>query len=58
MIITLDKGQGNGGLKQIKVEGVREEEKKVIVRRKIVSSKWKTWNYGNFSRDWNKNYSV
>jgi len=58
MIITLDKGQGNGGLKQIKVEGVREEERKVIVRHKIVSSKWKTWNYGNFSRDWNKNYSV
>jgi hypothetical protein len=58
MIITLDKGQGNGGLKQIKVEGVREKEKEVIVRRKIVSSKWKTWNYGNFSRDWNMNYSV
>jgi hypothetical protein len=53
-----DKGQGNGGLKQIKVEGVREKEKEVIVRRKIVSSKWKTWNYGNFSRDWNMNYSV
>ena len=58
MIITLDKGQGNGGLKKIKVEGAREKEKEVIVRHKIVSSKWKTWNYGNFSRDWNKNYSV
>ena len=58
MIITLDKGQGNGGLKKIKVEGAREKEKEVIVRHKIVSSKWKTWNYGNFSRDQNKNYSV
>jgi hypothetical protein len=58
MIITLDKEQGNGGLKQIKVEGGREKEEEVIVRHKIVSSKWKTWNYDNFSRDWNKNYSV
>jgi len=48
MIITLDKGQGNSGLKQIKVEGGREKEKEVIVRHKIVSSKWKTWNYDNF----------
>ena len=55
MIITLDKGQGNGDLKQIKVESGREKEKEVIVRHKIVSSKWKAWNYDNFSRDWNKN---
>ena len=58
MVITLDKGQGNGGVKKIKVEGEREKEKEVIVRHEIVSSKWKTWNYDNFSRDWNKNYSV
>ena len=48
MIITLDKGQGNGGLKQIKVEGVREKEKEGIVHHKMVSSKWKKWNYGDF----------
>jgi hypothetical protein len=48
MIITLDKGQENGGLKQIKVEGVREKEKEVTVRHKIVSSKWRKWNYGDF----------
>ena len=58
MIITLDKGQGNGDLKQIKVEGGREKEKQVIVRHKIASPKWKKWNYGDFSRDWNKNYSL
>ncbi len=58
MIITLDKGQGKGGLKVIKVEGGREGEKEVIVRHDIVSSRWKTWNYGNFSRHWNKKYSV
>ena len=57
MVMTY-KGQGNGGLKKIKVEGGREKEKEVIVRHEIVSSKWKTWNHDNFSRDWNKNYSV
>ena len=56
MVMTY-KGQGKGGLKEIKVEGGREKEKEVIVRHKIVSSKWKTWNHDNFSRDWNKNYS-
>ena len=58
MVIALDKGQTKGGVKVIKAEGGREEEKEVIVRREIVSSKWKTWNRYNFSRDWNKNYSV
>jgi hypothetical protein len=58
MVITLDKEQGKGGLKVIKVEGVREKEKEVIVRREIVSSKWKRWNHDNFSHGWNKNYSV
>jgi hypothetical protein len=58
MRMTLDKGQGNGDVKVIKVEGEREKEKKVIVRRDIVSSKWKRWNHDNFSHDWNKKYSV
>jgi hypothetical protein len=58
MGIALDKGQGKGGVKEIKVEGEREKEKEVIVRHEMVSSKWKKWNHDNFSRDWNKNYSV
>ena len=57
MVIAIYKSQGNGGVKEIKVEGGREK-KEVIVRHEIVSSKWKTWNHDNFSRDWNKNYSV
>ena len=52
------KRQGNGSVKEIKVKGEREEEKEVIVRHEIVSSKWKKWNYNDFSRDWNKKYSV
>jgi len=52
------RGQGDGGVKEIKVEVGREKEKEVIVRHKIVSSKWKTWNHDNLSRGWNKNYSV
>jgi len=58
MVMTLDKGQGTGGVKVIKVEGVREKEKEVVVRRKIVSSRWKRWNHDNFSHDWNKKYSI
>jgi hypothetical protein len=58
MVTGFYKGQGNGGMKEIKVEGGREKEKEVIVRHEIVSSKWKTWNHDNFSRDRNKNYSV
>jgi len=58
MAIASHKGQGKGGVKVIKVEGGREKEKEVIVRREIVSSKWKTWNHDNLSRDRNKNYSV
>ena len=52
------KSQGNDDLKKIKVEGGREKEKEVIVRHENVSPKWKRWNQDNFSRDWNKNYSV
>jgi hypothetical protein len=55
MVITC-KGQGNGDLKKIKVEGVREKEKEVIVRHEIVSSKRKTRNDDNFSQEWNKTY--
>jgi hypothetical protein len=58
MVIPFYQGQGKGGVKEIKVEGEREKEKEVIVRHEIVSSKWKTWNHDNFSRDRNKNYSV
>ena len=52
------KRQGNGSEKEIKDEGERDKEKELIVRHEIVSSKWKTWNYNNFSRDRNKNYLV
>jgi hypothetical protein len=58
MRIALDKGEGKGGVKVIKVEGRREREREVIVRREIVFSKWKRWNHDNFSPDWNKKYSV
>ena len=58
MGIALDKGQRKGGVKEIKVEGERKKEEEVIVRHEMVSSKWKKWNHDNFSRDWNKNYSV
>ena len=58
MGVALDKGQGNGGMEKIKVEGEREKEKEVIVRHGIVPLKWKEWNHCDFSRDWNKNYSV
>jgi hypothetical protein len=54
MRIALDKDKGKGGVKVIKVEGGGEREKEVIVRREIVSSKWKRWNHANFSHDWNK----
>ena len=55
MVITC-KGQGNDDVKKIEVEG--DKEKEVTVRHENVPPKWKTWNYDNFSREWNKNYSV
>jgi hypothetical protein len=58
MVIAFYKRQGNGSVKEIRVEGEREKEKEVIVRHEMVSLKWKAWNYGNFSRDWNRKYSV
>ncbi len=57
MVITC-KGQWNGDMKKIKVEGGREKEKEIIIRHEVVSSKWETWNHDNFLRDWNKNDSV
>jgi len=48
------KGQGNGDVKKIKVEG--DEEKEVTVRHEMVSLKWKTWNHEDFSPEWNKTY--
>ena len=56
MAIPLQKVQGN--VKQIRVEGECEKEKEVTVRHENGPLKWKTWNHDNFSRDWQKNYSV
>ena len=42
MAIPLQKGQGNGDIKIIKVEGERDKEKEVIVCYGIVPPKWKT----------------
>ena len=53
MVVTY-KGQGNGDVKKIKVEG--DEEKEVTVRHEKVPLKWKTWNHEDFSREWNKTY--
>jgi hypothetical protein len=53
MVITY-KGQGNGDVKKIKVEG--DKEKEVTVRHENVPPKWKTWSYDDFSREWNKTY--
>ena len=58
MVIASNKGQENGGVKGIKVEGGREKEKEVIVRHEDVSSKWKTWNHDDFLQDWQEKYSV
>ena len=58
MVIAFYKRQGNGGVKVIRVEGGREKEKEVIVRHENISPRWRKWNHGNFSRDWNKNYSA
>ena len=56
MVIAFYNGHRKGGVKEIKVEGEREKEEEVIVCHEMVSSKWKTWNHDNFSRDWNKTY--
>jgi hypothetical protein len=53
MVITY-KGQGNGDVGKIKVEG--DEEKEVTVRHENVPLKQKTWNEEDFSREWNKTY--
>jgi len=53
-IVITYKGQGNGDVKKIKVEG--DKEKEVTVRHEDVPLKWKTWNDEDFSREWNKAY--
>ena len=53
-MVTTYKGQGNGDVKKIKVEG--DEEKEVTVRHENVPLKWKTWNDEDSSREWNKTY--
>jgi len=53
MVVTY-KGQENGDVKKIKVEG--DEEKEVTVRHENVPLKWKTWSGEDFSRGWNKTY--
>jgi hypothetical protein len=53
MVITY-KGQRNGDVKRIKVEG--DEEKDVTVRHENIPLKWKTWNHLDFSPEWNKTY--
>jgi hypothetical protein len=58
MLIRLGKKLGKEGVKVIKVEGGREKEREIIVRRETVSSKWKGWNHGHLLHDWNKNYFV
>ena len=55
-MVIICKGQGNDDVKKIEVEG--DKEKEVTVPHENVPPKWKTWNYDNFSRDWNKTYSV
>ena len=39
MLIALDKSQGNGGVKVIKVEGAREKEKEAIAGHEVVLSR-------------------
>ena len=56
MAIPFQKVQGK--VNQIKVEGECEKEKEVIVHHENVPLKEKTWNHDDFSRDWQKNYSV
>ncbi len=41
--IILQKGHENGGLKKIKLEGEKDEEKEVIIRHQTAPMKWKAW---------------
>ena len=45
-------------VKIIELEGKRDKGKDVFVRHGIVPPKWKKWNDDDFSREWNKKYSV
>ena len=55
MFIT-HKGQGNGDVKIMEVEGKRDKGEEVTVHYGNVPPKWKTWNDEAFSREWNKTY--
>jgi len=55
MVITYKRSE-KGDVKIIEVEGKRDKGKEVIVRCGIVPPKWKTWNYDDLSREWNKTY--
>ena len=52
------KSTEKGDVKIIELEGKRDKGKEVIVRHGIVPPKWKKWNDDDFSREWNKKYSV
>jgi hypothetical protein len=45
MTIILQKGQGNGGLKKVKLEEKRDEEREVIIRHQTTPMKWKAWSW-------------
>jgi hypothetical protein len=50
------KSTEKGDVRIVELEGQRDKGKEVIVRYGIVPRKWKTWNYDDFSREWNKTY--
>ncbi len=58
MVISSYKKQGKVDTKVIEVEDGTEEEKEVVVRHEVVSSKWKLWNHDTLSREWNKKSSI
>ncbi len=48
MVISSYKKQGKVDTKVIEVEDGMEEEKEVIVRHEVISSKWNLWNHDTF----------
>ena len=46
MLNTLQKGQGDGDVKKIKVEGERDKGKEVIVHYETAPPKWRKVNMG------------
>ena len=53
MVMTHE-GQREEDVRIIKVEAQGDKGKEVIVRHKIIPLKWKTWSYGNVSREWSR----